>query len=789
LNARATAIGLWLALVALCIAQLARTAFVADLSSFLPAHPTAAERVLVDQLRHGPLSRVMLVGIEGADAASRAAISRHLAQALSRDAHFAGVANGDTGGLERERGLLFRHRYVLSPAVDAERFSEEGLRRAIGATLDLVASSAGLAVKPLLTRDPTGETLVLLDTLQPAQSPRLADGVWGSADGTRAVMLVRTRASGADIDAQAEALASLEDAFARARREGGAAASGARLVVTGPGVFSVRARAMIQHDVARLTTLSAVLVIALLLSVYRSPRLLLLGFVPVVTGALAGIAAVSLAFGSVHGITLGFGTTLIGEAVDYSIYLFVQSEGGALRDPRWSSRFWPTVRLGVLTSIAGFLALVFSGLPGLAQLGVYSITGLVVAAAVTRFVLPSLAPARLRVRDLAPMGNAARRALVGRNALRGVAAVAVIGAAAAILAHRGALWDRDLASLNPITAADRENDQRLREALGASDARVMVALPATSLEGALESAQRAQGALDRLVADGALAGYDSPAKLLPPRSVQRERQASLPDAATLRARLRTALSGMPLRAERLGPFVSDVESARAAPVLTARDLEGTALGLALDGLVMHDGANRWTAMLGLHAAQAHAIEPARIENALRDAHVSGAVVLDVKAELDAIYGGYFRRALVASAAGLGVIAVLLLASLRDVRRLLAVVAPFAAGVVIAAGAQLASGATLTLFHLVGMLLVAAIGSNYSLFFDKLARAAEASAARTIASLALANATTVIGFGILALSSIPVLHAIGATVAIGTLATLLVAAAFAPRTMSNGTGAA
>jgi len=46
----------------------------------------------------------------------------------------------------------------------------------------------------------------------------------------------------------------------------------------------------------------------------------------VLSGALAGVAAVSLGFGVVHGITLGFGTALIGEAVDYSIYLFMQSE-------------------------------------------------------------------------------------------------------------------------------------------------------------------------------------------------------------------------------------------------------------------------------------------------------------------------------------------------------------------------------------------------------------------------------------------------------------------------------
>ena len=50
-----------------------------------------------------------------------------------------------------------------------------------------------------------------------------------------------------------------------------------------------------------------------------------LGLLPVATGALVGIAAVALGFGAVHGITLGFGITLIGESVDYSIYFFIQS--------------------------------------------------------------------------------------------------------------------------------------------------------------------------------------------------------------------------------------------------------------------------------------------------------------------------------------------------------------------------------------------------------------------------------------------------------------------------------
>jgi len=63
LSARASVV-LWVVVLALCGVQIARTHFVADLSSFLPAHPTPEQRVLVDQLRHGALSRVMLIGIE-----------------------------------------------------------------------------------------------------------------------------------------------------------------------------------------------------------------------------------------------------------------------------------------------------------------------------------------------------------------------------------------------------------------------------------------------------------------------------------------------------------------------------------------------------------------------------------------------------------------------------------------------------------------------------------------------------------------------------------------------------
>ena len=78
---RTLAIAAWLVGLALCAWQIAHTRFAADLSSFLPSAPTAEQRLLVDQLREGAVSRLVLIGIEGADAATRASA---LSQSVSR---------------------------------------------------------------------------------------------------------------------------------------------------------------------------------------------------------------------------------------------------------------------------------------------------------------------------------------------------------------------------------------------------------------------------------------------------------------------------------------------------------------------------------------------------------------------------------------------------------------------------------------------------------------------------------------------------------------------------------
>jgi predicted exporter len=657
-----------------------------------------------------------------------------------------------------------------------------GLHAALGENIDLLASPAGLLVKSLLPSDPTGEMVQLLDQLDSDARPRLLDGVWASRDGTRALLLIQTRAPGTDIDAQQAAMAIIRAAFNAAFDTAFNTASGAtadaKLVMTGPGVFSVTSRDAIKTEVRRLFVFGVVLIATLLLMVYRSFTALALGIVPVVSGALAGIAAVSLGFGEVHGITLGFGTALIGEAVDYSIYLFVQSEQGGPDLQNWIVRFWPTIRLGVLTSICGFAALLLSGFPGLAQLGLYAISGLVTAAAVTRYVLPHLLPAGFRIHDASAVGRRMSRLVARAAALRWAAAILLLAACAVIFAHRGDLWDDRIASLSPVSQADLELDTELRAGIGAPDVRYLVVVSGDSQESVLRSSEQVSTVLQSLVDAADLAGFETPSRYLPSTATQRARQASLPSADVLQTRLAQAVEGLPVRAQLFAPFVADVAAARSQPLLQPADLENTSMAMAVDGLLVHRD-RQWNAILPLTAPTGSGIDASRMRAALGATGLPEVLFLDIQAETDRLYSGYLREAIRLALGGMAGVMALLLLAFRSPLRALRNFAPLVAAVVsVVAGLSLI-GQQMIIMHLVGLLLVVAVGSNYALFFDRADDVGpdQGIAPLTLASLLFANLTTVAGFGVLAFSNISILQAMGVTVAPGVILALIYSAIF------------
>jgi predicted exporter len=538
-----------------------------------------------------------------------------------------------------------------------------------------------------------------------------------------------------------------------------------RVLITGPGVFAARTRAAIEGDTRWLTGLAGALVLLILVLVYRSPGPVALSALPVLTGLVVGVAAVGALFGTVHGITLAFGATVIGEAVDYPSYVFTQRKAGeSVLDVL--ARVWPTLRLAVLTTVFGSLALLLSSLQGLSQLGVLSMVGVLSAGLVTRWVLPALAPGRGAPPPRTLPFSLVRAGLAMRRAAW-IAWVVLAAALAFIVARHDRIWDDDLGHLSPLPESARELHKLLSADLRAPDVGYLLIASAGSREAALEKSERLALALQNWVAEGVVQGFDLAARYLPSAKTQALRRAALPGAQDLHARLARALRGLPYRAGAFAPFERDVEAARGGPLLTIEDLRGTGLDLKVQSLLAASGGE-WHALVPLRGVR----DAARVRTLTeRLPAETRATFLDLKGESDRLIGGYRSQALALAGLGAVAIAVLLFVGLRGVRKALRVMLPVYAALAMTVACLMFLGIGLSLFHLVSLLLVLGIGLNYSLFFGQAEPGTDSEQGTSLA-LSVCFLTTFAAFGCLATSRIPVLSAIGITVTLGCALSLL-----------------
>jgi predicted exporter len=722
-----------------------------DLRRFMPSARTPEQKLLIDELGEGPGSRLLLVALSGGDDSALAERSRALHAALARDPRFTLVANGEAG-LEAFPERLRPYRYLLSPTLDHQRFDAAFLAGQLQSRLEDLGSPAGALVEPLVPNDPTLETLALAEAWEPASAPRRLHGVWFDRAGKQALLAIQTRAAGFDPTGQREAVDAIRAADAKARANGPG-----DIVLSGPGAFSVEIGGRTQDEAGWIGLVDTIGLLVLLLVAYRNWKIPLLGALPLASAGLAGLAAVALLFDGVHGITVAFGFTLIGVAQDYPIHFFSHQRSGVRP---WASvrALWPTLATGVVSTCIAYATFFVSGVDGLEQLAVFTIAGLATAALTTRCVLPALVDPDLR--DPAQSRFLERlRQWIARVPQPRIAFLALAVIAAAVIAFApGPFWQNDLSRLTPVPTDALARDARLRTELGAPDVRYVIALQGPNVEAALQKSERIAARLEQARAQGhVLEDFDHPARYLPSQRTQRARQADLPDARDLRAALDVAVAATPFRPDVFEPFLADVAAARRAQPLQPRDLAGTPLQVRVDGLLLQrpDHATALVSLTGLQS-------PAEIA---RIAAAEGGTLVDLKQASESLVVAYRERVLWA----LGLAALLLVATvwiaLRTWHRAWRVLAPMALTTLVILAVLRGLGVELTLFHLVALILAAGLGLDYALFFEHAGDDREEQL-RTLHALIVCSLMTLLVFTLLALSSIPVLRAIGTTVALG-----------------------
>jgi predicted exporter len=363
----------------------------------------------------------------------------------------------------------------------------------------------------------------LFERIQGSQtgSVTLLSGRFVLADAPIAVLFLRTRARAFDSQAQAPFLEGIAAAFARADA---AYAGTLQLDQSGANRFAVRMERDISQDLTRVSTLSMLGLGLVMFGLFRSARLLLIAAVPLGAGMLAGMAVTLAVYGQVHGVTLAFGASLLGVALDYVEHLYCHHAvaphaGGPAATLR---AIGPALITGAVTTLIGFLALGGSGFRGLEEVALFSSVGLCGALAATFSMLPGLLPETTRPVPLRErVVSRLSRFFDGLRAQRArLWALPALALAFCAIGLPRVHMSRDfmLGQLDPELLSE---DQRVRARVARVDQSRFVLALADDEETALQADDRVAAVLEHAVAEHTLGGYQSLARLLPSAQHQR----------------------------------------------------------------------------------------------------------------------------------------------------------------------------------------------------------------------------------------------------------------------------
>jgi predicted exporter len=566
------------------------------------------------------------------------------------------------------------------------------------------------------------------------------------------------------------AVAQADEALARAL-------PGVHVAKAGAVFYAEAARSASEREVHWIGMVSVCGIALLMLWVFRSPRLIVLGFVSTAFGVVCALAATMLLFGKLHLLTLVFGASLIGEAVDYSIQYFVLylSAGRDWDARRGAREVRPALSVALATSLLGYAILAWVPFPALKQIACFAMVGIGTAFASVMWLLPALL---LRGPKRAPIHVFARAAKLvrGWQAVLGGRRAWLV--AALVIAAAAPGWSR-LTSDDDIHLLVRRDpglaaqERDVRAAIGVDTGAQFFVVQGSTPEQVLERAEALGVALDRPVGGARLSGWQSVTQFVPSAKQQANDRALLASQVSgNRARWQAALGEAGFRDEVAARYLDADAKAGSAPLTVdswlAAPWSQPYRHLWLGATHTHQPGYAAIVMpLGASPAQLPAL--AALAQTL-----PGVSFVDKAASVSRLFGEYRVDSGLWLAGALVLVAVLLMGR-YGVRGGGTVMLP----VLLAVGVTLAvfgyAGMPLNLFNWLALMLVLGVGANYAVFLREGCAREHADLGAVWTGVVLSAFTTLLSFGLLGMSSMPVLKSFGVTLALG----IAVSVALAP----------
>lgn len=664
----------------------------------------------------------------------------------------------------------FPHRFKLLTAPQAEALATKDIGNLIEAATAQLYNAFSYANSNLLAQDPLLLFPANLLSLAPSSKVKASQGILlaNQGDNVAAVVMAKGRESAFNPNAQLAQMTALTlglDAVKQSYPD-------ITLLKAGALFHAIAATQTAKSEISILGLASLLGVIALVWLAFRSVMPLLLAIVTISSGLLLAATFTLSVFGELHLLTLVFGTSLIGIAIDYSFHFYCERLSDTERSAQATVAYiFPTVTLAFITSALAYVGIGLAPFPGMQQVAIFCAAGLLGAYLTLILAYPQLAGSRLPSgsRPLALAGKYLANLTQLSNRLTtplGMGMFALVIVVWCLVGVTKLTVDDDIRHLQQSPASVTEPENKLRQLLSGGTDNQFLLVRAASEEALLQQLERVSPLLDAAIANQELGNYVSLSRYLP--SHQRQDTAYRLQGEIYQTQIDTVLTSLGLD-ENLKPELQASYLAAKDQYIAPADFfkleAGKQLaplwlapnGKATDYDALNDGgaSAEYGAIVLLGGIQQIDALKARF------AHDESVQLIDKVADISAVMGHYRLLTLKLLALALG-IALLLFSLNFGIKKAAVVVAVPALAALLTLATLGLTGSPLSLFHALALILVFGIGIDYSLFFASAQQHGKA----VMMAVFMSACSTLLAFGLLAFSQTQAIHYFGLTLSLG-----------------------
>ncbi|WP_122035594.1 MMPL family transporter [Aliivibrio sp. EL58] len=496
-------------------------------------------------------------------------------------------------------------------------------------------------------------------------------------------------------------------------------------------------------------------IFVLVLVVYRSTLPLALALLSITTGLFCAYVLTISLFGSIHLFSLVFGASLIGVSIDYAFHFLTDRlNAGA----KWNSvegikQLLPAITLGLITSLIGYLGMLIAPFPGLQQLSLFSAIGLTAAYFTVVCWYPVLASKPSKHHVIPAQRALSQWLLVWQQPLiRLVLPFSLL--IASVFGVTQAKYDDDIRQLQALPQALQQQEREIKAITGVGGSQQLLLVRAKTEEALLQKLERVS---DKLEQSGDFGGFQSISRYVPSQKTQQENYQLVTDLYEQQADAYQKVIQQKQALSALQPYQAlTIEGFLASPI-------SETVGFLWLGHIDDVFASVITFN--------QEVDSATLSEFAKN---NDATYLNKAEEISTLFAQYRQRITELLLMAYAAIFLLLLPRYKIKQAFLIVLPPFIAGCAGLAVTVL-TGVPLNLFNLLALMLILGIGIDYTLFFAEQNKQADNSHKEsTLLAISLSALTTILSFGLLALSETQAIHSFGITVLTGIIVAWLLA---------------